>query len=149
MEKIIFIGSEAEGYRSGAYACRGVFIAGEVYAKYSNVLGKLFESNYFHDLDGKHSEVEGDQVFKTFDGYGEIAKFMDKVDDYGYYLIDEELYEVEEDELEEEEKEAIVEHVKELTEQIEREIMGYEEVSFYLKKVQATEVRKFIERLSK
>jgi len=80
VDNVIFIGSEAEGYYSGASECVGVFVDEEYYEKYKYILEEAFLDRNHGELDGKHSEVYGDLIVRDTRGIIGIIEFINEKD---------------------------------------------------------------------
>lgn len=145
-KKIVFIGSEAEGYYSGAYALEGGFVSEDVFNQFSEVFNILFENRSFHELDGKHSEVEGTQVIEHLDNMDQVARFSSKVTNYDSYLIEDFILD---HDLEDDAVDLIMDNVESLNKRISDLINNYVEVSFYLTKENAEKVNTFVEELDR
>lgn len=57
-KKVVCLEVSATGYRSGAFRSSIFFMSKEDYDKHEEKLGEY--RFWFHELDGKHSQVEGD-----------------------------------------------------------------------------------------
>src|SRR5690625_3483021 len=75
MINYVFVGAEAEGYYSNAYVCEGVFLTRDYYEKHKVEIEDSFGDRSFYELDGKHSEVDGDLIVKNFGSVSEIVEF--------------------------------------------------------------------------
>lgn len=150
MSKYVFIGSEAEGHYSGAYKCEGVVLPESVFKEYKAILEDTFRNMYFYELDGKHSEVKGDQVILHFADMKSVVKFAKGADvDFEAYLIGEELYGyIEDEELTEEQVNSIEEIAKQTHQLIDEVKSSYKVYTFYLTEEQGEKVEKFVESLS-
>lgn len=151
MSKYVFIGSEAEGYYSGAYECVGVVVPKEVYDEYEKVLSDIFEGKHFYELDGKHSEVRGTELTTFFETLAEVVSYVNNSDvDLDEDVFGDYLYEyVDGEDITEEDQQAIEMSVKETHIKIGEFKKGFENVSFYLTKENAEKVRAFVESLTK
>ena len=149
MSKYVFIGSEAEGYYSGAYECVGVVVPLETYKKYENVLDGVFEGKYFHELDGKHSEVKGSVVTKFLDNLSDVVAFVSEDVDLDVDVFSDYLYEyIEDGEFSEEDEKVITDIAKATHKKINELESEYEHLNFYLTKEDATKVKEFVESLN-
>ncbi len=57
LEDLILVGCKAEGYYSGSSAIECMLIRKKLYDKLDE---DVFQTMWFGDLDGKHSEIEGE-----------------------------------------------------------------------------------------
>src|SRR5690625_6338674 len=90
MENLVFIGSEATGYYGGAYDCFGVFVSKEMYEKYREELETAFRYRNHGELDGKHSEVEGNLIVEEVKDELKIVELVyGKQIDYEVYHFSE------------------------------------------------------------
>lgn len=149
MSKYVFIGSEATGCYSGAEACEGTIMEWDIYEKYEKNLSDAFVNRYFHELDGKHSEVEGEYVFEIFSSINELMKFIGKKDpDTSEYLLVEQLYdEVEDEELSQDDLDIILKSMRKVKKEVSDIKSKYEHVSFYLTKADTEKVKEFVDKL--
>lgn len=81
-KQVVAIEIWAEGYYSSSFAGHVGFMFKEDYEKYENIVNEV--SIWFHELDGKHSEVEG-TIDVHYNG-GDIVKAVARqTDDYKFY----------------------------------------------------------------
>ena len=139
---LIFVGAEAEGYWSGAYECEGVFVSREMYRDNRFEFEEAFLGRTFYELDGKHSEVEGEIVIKEITSIQEITQLLsvDDVDYDPYHLLD---Y------LDGEISKRIEGEVIALYETIENFIEGYAAVTYAVTDEEAEAIVNLLENLRK
>lgn len=82
MTQYVFVGSIGEGYRSGATEVVGVYLSKSIYDRYEEVAEGAWENTWFSDLDGKHSECEGDLLVVEFDNIQKVIAFYRENDTY-------------------------------------------------------------------
>lgn len=142
IKDLVFIGSEAEGYYSGAYECEGVFISREMFEKYSELLEDTFNGRYFHELDGKHSEVKGDQITIEVNNENDLFGIIfDKEANYATYVLEDHIEDAEDD------CDDLIAHVKEIYALIQKAKEKYAQYTFALTEEEHAEVTAFISKL--
>lgn len=86
MEDLVFVGSEATGYYSGAHSIIGVFVGVDYYEKHKVLFSDAFEYLSHGEIDGKHSDVMGDLVTVGFNTVEGVTSFIGKKSvDYEIY----------------------------------------------------------------
>ena len=142
MKNLIFVGAEAYGYYSEAYACEGVFLSKEMYEKHEELLKSTFSERYFHELDGKHSQVNGDLVVNKINSEFDVyALLTDDCVSCNPYLLEEYI----EDDVEG--IEDLLAHVNNVYELIQKESEGYSKYTFVLTTDEHAEVETLIKKL--
>ena len=137
MINYVFVGSEAEGYYSNSYACEGVFLTKNYYERNKEEIETAFEGRTFYELDGKHSEVDGDLLVRDFDNVSELLKFTSDSDvSYEVYHLSE--YDDRHDD-----------HVIKTYEAIEELVSHYKTYQYVLTPEQHEKVQEFVEELTK
>ncbi|MDQ0174431.1 hypothetical protein [Bacillus chungangensis] len=141
MFDLVFVGAEAHGYYSGAHACEGVFVRRDYYEKYKEELTNVFGFKTFCELDGKHSEVEGDLIVKNINSITDVAEVVfDLNADYDTYVF--------EDYIEEEDyQEELSKHISEVYENVKRVIEDYSPYKIALTAEEYKKVSEYIEKL--
>lgn len=121
-KQIVAIEIWAEGYYSSSFAGHVGFMFKEDYEKYEDIVNEF--STWFHELDGKHSEIEGtiDVHYNDEDIVKAVAR---QTDDYKFY---ENVLEHIAEEVEEEETNRIEQISQEIAEQF--NVKTVVEVSF-------------------
>ena len=86
--KVVMITIEAEGYRSGATALQVGFVEKEVYEDWKEEIESY--TSYFGDLDGKHSEVEGETSIMLIEDEFDLRRAIDKqgASDGDYFIFE-------------------------------------------------------------
>ena len=141
MNNLVFVGSEATGYYGGAYDCFGVFVTKEYFDKYEDELRQAFSYRSHGELDGKHSDVEGELVIVECENTSDILNLMrDKQPDYAAYLYSE--Y-VDEEELDID----LLNHIETVCKKVSEEVHKFNPYKFMLTDFEAVAVSEFINDL--
>jgi hypothetical protein len=83
LEDLILVGCKAEGYYSGSSTTECMLVRKELYSKLDE---DVFQTMWFFELDGKHSEIEGEWFKGDFEATPEQVALC-KHNDYEY-LVD-------------------------------------------------------------
>jgi|SRR5690625_4728258 len=142
MNNLVFVGSEAEGYYSGATECVGVFVDKEYYDQYKTVLEEVFLDRNHGELDGKHSEVYGDLIVADLCGIVDVIEF---INEKGVDFAPDHFTEyIDGDEVGIDSIEPLVKHIKAMDGEISGKMSGYRTCELVLSDKEYAAVIEFI-----
>lgn len=141
MNKIVKVKGHACGYYSNAEYSEGFYVTEDFYEKYKDVLPTVF---YVGELDGKHSETEGDISYYIFDIENDIKSIEEEYHNDGsvFYSI------AENDNLTDETKNEFEKSLED-AKVILKSLDLYEDVTFKIKKSQIDKIQNLVEEYLK